>query len=84
MASVQKFIDFYERKENKERLHKLVKEHGQFKILHKKHGYIYQVQIGEFESKPLMLEVALKCGQFTILSVFHGESSLPLKEAANN
>lgn len=67
--SVLNFINYYSKKENKEKLLTRLKSEGKYQRLTQTEGYIYTIKIGEVEGQEVSLEVSMKSGTLKILSV---------------
>ena len=65
-AEIERFQNYYNKKENKEKLVALIKERGKFITLTKEHGYIYSVPVSSSGNEGV-IEVGLKSGNIVIL-----------------
>lgn len=62
-----RFFEYFNR--NKKRVLNMLKKHGQFLSFSNEHGYLYSVEIGSIAGSTVLLHVAIKAGELTILDI---------------
>lgn len=62
-----RFFEYFNR--NKKRVLNMLKKHGQFLRFSNEHGYLYSVEIGSIAGSTVLLHVAIKAGELTILDI---------------
>lgn len=62
-----RFFEYFNR--NKKRVLNMLKKHGQFISFSNEHGYLYSVEIGAMAGSTVLMHVALKAGEITIIDI---------------